>query len=81
MPIFGENPDYDKKCLNLYKTDEIKENTIKNLEKIIESDTKLVEKNKAVMDACCIDGYKWSDEMNSIIKYHTDMLTWFKENN
>ena len=29
MPNFGENKDYDRKCLNLYNLDGNKENTIK----------------------------------------------------
>jgi hypothetical protein len=74
MPIFGENSEYDNKCFTLYKVDKNKEKTIENLENVIENDTKLVETNKTIMDACCSDGYKWSEEM-----YNTHMLEWFKK--
>ena len=81
MSIFGKNPDYDLKCLKLFKIDDNKENTIQNLENIIKSDTEMLENMGKTMDSACINGYKWSDEMVGVIKYYTDMLTWFKDSN
>lgn len=81
MPIFGDNKDYDRKCLKLYNLDGNKDNTIKKLEKLIKDDKILLAQNKDIMDSCCIDGYKWSDEMTNTINYHNDMLNWIKKNN
>ena len=44
MSIFGKNPDYDLKCLKLFKIDDNKENTIQNLENKIQKCWKIWER-------------------------------------
>ena len=41
----------------------------------------MLENMGKTMDSACINGYKWSDDMVGVIKYYTDMLTWFKDSN
>ena len=79
--IFGEDPEYDNKVLNLYKVTDNKEKTIYNITELIAKDKQILDIYKDKCDAVCIDGYSWSDEMKNTIEYYTKLLEHYIANN
>ena len=79
MVVFGEDTDYDQKVINMMRSNTSDEEFYKKVEDRIKEDTDLLEKNKDVMDQYCVAGYKWSEEMKSVIQYYKDLLLYVRK--
>lgn len=79
MVVFGEDTDYDQKLINMMRHNISDEEFYKKVEDKIREDADLLEKNKDIMDQHCVAGYKWSEEMKSVVQYYKDLLEFVRK--